>query len=1087
MELNKLIQIVRAYTETLEAEKVLARAFQIASTVHDRFQRINREPFISHPLAVAGILAEWHAPVFVVAAGMLHDILSPDYSRERDLVYFESKLEPEIFRLLKTVTEINSYLRDVEGGDFHSEAEANDFWYRMTSFLQEEQDAVVIKIADRLHNVQTISALTQYFQERTAGIALHLLSPLANRLGMRNVKRQFEDCCFEINNPSFYNLIKQHCANAKIHQKVGDILEELRQISSKLMPLSEIRWQPASLLEIGQNVKPVKAIHGDPAPINMADIGSFIILVGEESQCYSALGVIHKLYSPVKGQFEDFIANPKENGYRSLHTCVKHPFGNILHVSIRTHAMDLVAEYGITARWWNVPYNLLPELPKEIEPVDGKMEVLTPNGEKKYLPPGATVLDFAYLIHTDVGNRCVGALVNGKQAELNRPLQNGDRIEIILGEPGVGPEVDWLGYVQTLKAMNRIRQGLAVYKRDDMVERGRMLLEAELHLLGLDSTDVQIHRLLARLAAKENLKGIEALLISMGTGRHNASKIVESLKSMLLKSARSQEYVEPILDVIVLSTQKAQLQRVFARCCRPQPPDDIVGYHRNDEILAIHKRTCSQINELERFTPVKWSTMPIEPNYIIVVDATNRRGLASDISTAVTMLGIDMENFTSYKRPDGVTAEARIHLGKSTIAQRNRIQRALEVIPCINSVEVTHSSFFSASSPLKEFRSTGLMPNPYGPGLAEGPRFYGREIESERISILLQDGSRSAAVLLWGQKRIGKTSFVLRLRERSRGSFLPIYLDMQGLRDGSTTEFLHRLMSNISQALCDNRPNLKQEISTPQFHRLRKDPLTYFDTFMAQLQEYVQSPPLVVILDEFQCLCSLREELVSRSAIFSRLRSLSQHQPSLHFVLSGGGLMNQLTNQCDIDSLFTITHNEKLSCLSEKAARRLIKDGLTKIGGITELASDLLLDQTGGHPFYLQLLCSRLYEQAQENKTMITQQFVSQCIQEWLQTVNKNRFQHLWEGYDTTSGQRNKLILSAVAQFGNNEVEYDRLASTLCSTISQQVLLQSLEDLTDLGVLRRNQLYFAIEVNLFARWLRLHWPLELTLKETGEL
>jgi len=375
--------------------------------------------------------------------------------------------------------------------------------------------------------------------------------------------------------------------------------------------------------------------------------------------------------------------------------------------------------------------------------------------------------------------------------------------------------------------------------------------------------------------------------------------------------------------------------------------------------------------------------------------------------------------------------------------------------------------------------------NPYGPGLAAGSRFYGRETECERISALLHDQSQGTAILLWGQKRIGKTSLVLRLQEQLQGNFLLMYIDVQGLKDGSTTQFLYQLMSRITVVLKDKAADSASGINVPALNRLRRDPLTYFDMFIAKVQEVAKHYPFVLILDEFQCLCSLREETVGLSAIFSRLRSHSQHAQGIHIVLSGGGLLSQLTDQCDITSLFNITYDEKLSSLEPRAAHQLIKDGLSKVGNISDLAINLLLELTASHPFYLQLLCSRLYEQAQENKTMITYQSASQSIQEWLAKADKSRFQHLWEGYDTTSAQRNKLTLSAIAHLRgkNHEAEYDRVAKAICSAVPEEDLVRSLEDLTNLGVLRNNHLNYAIEVELFERWLRHHWPLELALKE----
>ncbi len=1088
MELNDLIQMVASYTDVAETEKLLPMAYQIASEAHDGFRRMNGEPFLNHPLAVAAILAEWHAPVPVIIAGLLHDIHSPDYSHGCNLEESQPQLGPDISRLLDSVFSLNSFIRYVER-DIHNEADAKEVRYHLASFLQRDRDALVIKIADRLHNLQTISALTRYFQERTADIGFKLLSPLAGRLGMDTAKRLLEDSCFEINNPDNYRILQQRSADADIQNTVYSLLEEIRQVFEALPHKNGVRWQPASFYalyrqQIMQNAKLDKGMHVESSALRLVDVGSFIILTEEESECYRILGMIHKLYPPVEGQFRDFIANPKENGYQSLHTQVKHPLGS-LQVTIRTHLMDLIAEYGVTARWRNVPEERLPQLPKENKPIDGEMQIFTPKGEIKYLPHGATVLDFAYHIHSDVGHHCAGALVNSIHEELHKPLKAGDMVEIIDGGVNTEPNLAWLDYVRSPLAVNRIRQWLSQHQRNAMAERGRMLLDGVLQPLGLSLADAQVHQLLAKIASHEDLRGIEDLLILLGVGRYQAPKLVKSLKSMRLKSVRSPKYVEPDVDVNVLSAEEAQRPRVLAQCCRPVPSDEIVGYQRKDGILAIHKRTCLQIREAKKLIQVQWGKVPTELNYVIVVEALNRPGLASDVSTIVAMLGLDMQSFTASKRPDGIMAEVHIYLGKTTATQRGRIQKTLEGTSYVTSVEIIHSSFFTPPPQKAETSRPTFFSNPYGPRLAEGSRFYGRETECERISALLQETSQNTAILLWGQKRIGKTSFVLRLREHSHGAFFPIYLDVQGMKDSSTAQFLHEFMSSIAKALPQWIPNIGHEVSVPHFHRLRKDPLAYFDAFMTQTQEVAHHHPLVVILDEFQCLCSLREEMASRNAIFSRFRSHSQHGFGIHFIFSGGGLQGQLTNQCGIDSLINITYNEKLGCLEEKAARRLIKDGLSTVGSISDLAIDLLIDFTSGHPFYLQLLCSKLFEQAHVDKMKITQHFASHLIQEWIAQADNSRFQHFWEGHDSVSAQRNKLLLSAIAELGTHPdgVEYNRLTSKVCPIIPEQALIYALDDLTKLGILKRYHSSYAIVVNLFVRWLRHHRPLELALQE----
>jgi GTP diphosphokinase / guanosine-3',5'-bis(diphosphate) 3'-diphosphatase len=1087
-DIDRLIERVASYTSSKNGESLLRRAYQVAFEVHDGFERINGEPYINHTIAVASILTEWGAPLNVVVAGLLHDIINPDYSRERRLDRLQSEFEPDIYRKVEEVSSLSSFVRHVEGGDFYSEAEAEDFRYQIASFLGREPDAVVIKIADRLHNLQTASSLTRSFQERMVGVVLNLLIPLADRLGMAMVKRQLEDCCFEINNPVYYRMLQESYIDANFQQQVECIEEELHQLVSELVPSSIVRWQPASLYEIGQEIELGKLMPTRAVTIPLVNAGTFITLVEDEDSCFPLLGRIHKRYLPVKGQIHNFIADPKENGYQSLDTQVKYTSGQPLQIAIRTLQMDLISEYGMIAAWRGIPRDRLPSLPLEMKHTNNDIQVYTPKGEIKYLLQGATVLDFAYSIHSEVGHHCLGALVNGERAELHRVLTSGDRIQIISGGPDCCPNLNWLDYARTPQALSRIRQWLTQHRKEDLVQRGQMLLDTELQPLGWDSSNNQIQQLLMKLASKKRVGKLDDLLVAISLGRLRTSKVVENLKSTYLKSIRTSNYVEPTAGVNVLCPEAAQLSRTFAKCCGPQPPEDIVGFRRSDGVLAIHKRSCTQLVAPEKQIQVKWDTTSLEPDYVIVIETSYWPGLAGEIETQIALSGINMQHFSISKRPDGVTAEARIYLSKTTSMQRSRVQRALEGARYVHSIEFIHSSMLSnPGSPLTSFRVV-QSPNPYGPRLAEGSRFYGREAECERVANMLRSSSESTAILLWGQKRIGKTSFVLRLKEQAQGDFLPVYIDMQGLKDSSTTQFLHELMLGISHTLLNSIIDLKREMSVTPLHRLRKDPLAYFDSFMTVVEEVIEDhTPLVVILDEFQCLCSLREEEVKRDAIFSRLRSRSLHRRGMRLVLSGGGLISQLTQQGDISSLFNISYDEKLGALEAKAARRLIKDGLTKVGSITDLAIDLLLDLTACHPFYLQLLCSKLFEQAKEHRVTITQQMVMQNVQEWLNNADSGRFIHLWEGYDAASTQKNKLILCAIAQLTSNEVEYSRLADVLCPTMPEHELIGTLEDLTSLGIIRRDHLYYAIEVKLFTRWLKKQWPLEVALKEASWL
>jgi hypothetical protein len=734
--------------------------------------------------------------------------------------------------------------------------------------------------------------------------------------------------------------------------------------------------------------------------------------------------------------------------------------------------MDLIAEYGSTAGWRGVPEDYLPKLPAVVRPADSEIQVYTPKGEVKYLPSAATPLDFAYEVHTDVGDHCIGALVNGEPVDLYSQLHNDATVEILVRDEAQ-PSPEWLNHVHTYHASNRIRHWLMNQNRNAMEERGRSLLEKELQAQDQLSISGEVDRLLKQLAIEENLEGPEDLLASLGVGQRKVSKLVEQLKFLL-----SSKFAQPMLHIRVITPDIPPMPKKFARCCQPIPPYDIVGYYRKNNLLVIHEANCARIKKIKKLIQVEWEMTQPEPDYVISVKSLNSTGLASDLSNVMARLDVDMLRFDSQQSTDGVSAETLIYLGDTTLLQRNRIQKELDNVPFVKKVEIIHVTTIPIPS---------YQPNPYGPNPARGPRFYGRESECQRIAALLREASQNSAILLWGQKRIGKTSLLLRLEELARGDYLPVYIDLQGLAYYTTTQFLHHLIHHISQHLKAAMPDLSREITEPHFNQLKVDPLGLFDRFMERVQTAVQYRSLVVILDEFQYLRDLREETVSLTDLINHLCSLSQHGHSVHLILSGGGLLSQLTTQLGLPSLLDIAYDEKLGCLGEQASGRLIKEGLSQVSEVDEDAVNLLLRVTAGHPYYLQLLCYRLFEQAREGTTTITNETIFQTIEEWLSTTDESRFLHLWDGKESADARRNKVILSAIAQLGreNQEVEYDHLFAAVRSIVQERDLVRLLEDLVAMGVLKHNQLHYALEVELCALWLRQHWPLSLALKEAN--
>ena len=841
MDIDQLIEIVTVYSNAPDIENLLRSAFRIASEAHGGFRRIDGEPFLNHPLAVAVILAEWHAPPHIVAVGLLHDLNNLDYSGGYSLDVIESVLGSEVRELLQAMIHMNTFFRQIEW-DLGGANDGHSIDYYVTSILEREHDAIIIKVADRLHNLKTISSLTRDFQERAARVGINLLVPLADRLGMADVRHQLEDYSFAVMHPKYHSMFEQHYI---LHAgEMECIRYELQDLLTRDITHVEVCWLSFSLYKlycrhVEQNTKLGRPIQADLPSLKSLDMGSLLVLLDEESDCYRILGMLHKEFTPIEGQFSDFIGSPDKNGYRALHTQVRYHSGASMQIFIRTREMDVVARHGIASRWLHIPDNLLPQLPEEVKRRQQELQVFTPTGEVKYFPPGATLLDFAYEIHTEMGHRCIGALVNGQlSTDLYRSLEPGDTIEIRLGGAQVEPQLDSLQHVHTSHAINRIRTWFVQNKREDMLKLGRELLTRELQQQGMHTNDEYVQQLIMKVAQNEQFKSLEDLLVAIGVGRQKVSKVVAQIRLLRsLEYGNAETDIWPAVRVGALSPQENTLPQIVAKCCRPIPLDDIVGYHRKkDQMLIVHKRTCSQIKHARGLVPVKWEELD-EGNYVVAVEAVNRPGLVVDLSRAVQRQACDMRDYSVARRADGFLSEAHIYLGKTTVAQRARLKKDLEEVPYVINVEVILSSHLPPPAQRQSSMSSVSIANslwsnnPYGPKPALGTRFYGREREFHRLSELLQDRLQSTTILLWGQKRIGKSSLLLSLNERFRGSFMPVFIDVQSLQEVSTTQFLHHLLLRTADIVNTQAVDMGPELAVPDLKKFRKDALAYFDEF----------------------------------------------------------------------------------------------------------------------------------------------------------------------------------------------------------------------------------------------------------------
>lgn len=699
MQLEELIKNLPDYYTNADRELVL-RAYHLAEQAHEGQKRASGEPYIRHCLAVANILSEMRVTPEVVVAGLLHDTVEDTTITLSDL---RRDFGEEIARLVDGVTKLTQLPR-VSRGDQHAENQEIEEEQRQIAerrgLVDPEEEAdrlmrsrkydlasetlrktflamgddirvVLIKLADRLHNMRTLSFMPDHKRRRIAQETLDIFAPLANRLGIWQIKWELEDLAFRYVNPEKYREIAESLAErrAEREEEMAQIKSRLETVLSKAGIRAEITARPKHIYSIYRKMVrkqvPFELVH---------DVRGVRIIVTDTTFCYTALGIVHTHWRPIPGEFDDYIAAPKDNFYRSLHTSVIYEDGKTLEIQIRTPEMNQNAEYGIAAHWrykegslrdddyeqrivwWRSLMDWRQDVEDAREFVDNmksevfedRVYVFTPKGDIIDLPLGSTPIDFAYQVHTDIGHRCRGAKINGKLVSLDYQLKTGDKVEILTAKRG-GPSRDWLnsnlGLVKTQRARSKIRQWFKRQDREQNIAQGKDVLERELRRLSM--LDINLER----LAREFELRNVEDLYETIGMGDIPISRIVKFLTFEDVKEQEDQ--LLPIgkpsqpkkdSDTVAVVGLKGLLT-TFARCCNPVPGDAIIGYITRGRGATIHRRDCPnilQIKDRERLVNVSWGepkdTYPIP----VRIKAFDRDGLMRDVSTLIANEGINM-------------------------------------------------------------------------------------------------------------------------------------------------------------------------------------------------------------------------------------------------------------------------------------------------------------------------------------------------------------------------------------------------------------------------------------------------------------
>lgn len=689
---------------------LVEKAYQFAAKAHIGQWRISGDPYIEHPLQTAVILAELQLDASSIAAALLHDVTEDGGVTIEEM---RNQFDPEIASLVDGTSKLSRISWESTQGNLPRQkdpdaarAQAENL-RKMLLAMAVDLRVVFIKLADRLHNMRTLAPLPPEKRRSIAQETLEIYAPLAHRLGIWDMKWQLEDLAFRYLHPQRYREIAHLVVirRQEREQFVARVSSLLQDELKKAGIRAEVSGRPKHIYSIYQKTERYAAQGKHFSDIH--DLFALRVLVDSVADCYFTLGVIHNLWHPLPGEFDDYIANPKENGYQGLHTTVMSLEANPLEVQIRTHEMHRFSEYGVAAHWRykegtkpDMHYEdkiawlrQLVEWQRELSGAEEFLEsvktdifidqvfVFTPKGEIRDLPKGATPLDFAYRIHTDLGHRCIGSKVNGRLVSLNYQLQNGDTVEILTTKTERGPSRDWLnpnlGFINTSQAREKIRQWFKKRERTENVQQGQELLEKELRRLGISLVNQEK---IARLFKYDNLEDFYAAL---GYGDISVKQIAQKLPAQEESPKPAAPAALPALKAPPSSIQVlgvGDLLTHMAHCCNPLPGDDIIGYITRSRGVTIHRSSCSNIahqDERERLIDVRWGNSEQLYPVLVKVEAWDRVGLLRDISTVVAE---DKVNIGAVTLNHGEDNTVVIHLSMETkdMAQLSRLLHRIE-------------------------------------------------------------------------------------------------------------------------------------------------------------------------------------------------------------------------------------------------------------------------------------------------------------------------------------------------------------------------------------------------------------------------